>query len=56
MDVGEGSQRHFVVNAQAGTILETNRDAVLLMEFLPPDVPANVLANHFPALASVFQA
>jgi anaerobic magnesium-protoporphyrin IX monomethyl ester cyclase len=56
MDVGEGTQRHFIVNAHAGTILETNRDAVLLMEFLPPDVPTNVLADHFPALTPVFQA
>ena len=56
MDVGEGNQRHFIVNAHAGTVLETNRDAVLLMEFLPPDVPTNILADHFPALTPVFQA
>lgn len=45
--------RYFVVNARAGTILETNRDAVLLLEFMPKDVPVEAIARNFPVLESV---
>jgi anaerobic magnesium-protoporphyrin IX monomethyl ester cyclase len=49
----EDDMRYFVVNAQAGTILETNKDAVLLLEFMPKDVPVEVIISNFPVLQSV---
>ncbi|MCF1505814.1 radical SAM protein [Afifella sp. H1R] len=45
--------RFFVVNTHAGTILETNRDAVLVLEFMPQDVPLKTIVESFPALAPV---
>ena len=51
-----GAQRHFVVNAQAGKILETNRDAVLLLEFLPQDTPAAAIVAQFPVFEPILSA
>jgi anaerobic magnesium-protoporphyrin IX monomethyl ester cyclase len=49
----EGATRYFVVNSKAGTILETNRDAVLLLEFMPKDVPVETITRNFPVLQPV---
>ena len=48
-----GTDRHFVVNAFAGKVLETNRDAVLVLEFMPKDVPTEVLLTNFPIFEQV---
>ena len=45
--------RHYVVNTHAGKILETNRDAVILLEFLPKDTPTETVVKHFPVLEEV---
>ena len=45
--------RHFVVNTQAGKVLETNRDAVVVLEFLPKDIPTETVVQHFPVLEQV---
>ncbi|HEX2449245.1 MAG TPA: radical SAM protein [Methyloceanibacter sp.] len=53
----ERDATHFyVVNTQAGTILETNGDAVLLLEFMPKDVPAETIVTNFPALRGALVA
>ena len=49
-------ERYFVVNAQAGKILETNKDAVVLLTFLPQEMPAAEVAARFPVFAPVLQA
>jgi anaerobic magnesium-protoporphyrin IX monomethyl ester cyclase len=48
-------ERYFVVNAQAGKILETNKDAVVLLTFLPQEMPAAEVAARFPVFAPVLQ-
>ncbi len=45
--------RYFVVNAQSGKILETNRDALLILEFMPKDLPVQTLVGHFPVFDQV---
>lgn len=49
----EHATRYYVVNSKAGTILETNRDAVLLLEFMPKDVPVEAIILNFPVLHPV---
>jgi anaerobic magnesium-protoporphyrin IX monomethyl ester cyclase len=48
--------RFFIVNCQAGKVLETNQDAVLVLELAPKDVPLQTIAKTFPALAPVLAA
>jgi anaerobic magnesium-protoporphyrin IX monomethyl ester cyclase len=48
--------RYFVVNAQAGSVLETNQDAVLVLEFLPKDISRDAIVSNFPALEPVLAA
>jgi hypothetical protein len=50
-----GSDRHFVINPSAGKVLETNRDAVLVLEFMPKDVPTEVLLTNFPIFEQVVE-
>jgi hypothetical protein len=45
--------RHFVVNTLAGKILETNRDAVVALEFMPKDITSSEVIAHFPVLEQV---
>lgn len=56
LDPAAEHPRYFVVNSQAGRVLETNRDAVLLLEFLPKDIPLEAVANRFPALEPILAA
>lgn len=46
-------QRYFIVNAQSGKVLETNRDAVLVLEFMPKDLPLSTVVGHFPVFEQV---
>lgn len=47
--------RYFIVNTQAGRVLETNRDAMLLMEFLPKGVEAEAIVSHFPMMGQILR-
>jgi anaerobic magnesium-protoporphyrin IX monomethyl ester cyclase len=46
--------RYFIVNSENGRILETNKDAILLIEFFPPAARDETLLEWFPPLSSVF--
>ncbi|MCL6707305.1 radical SAM protein [Pseudomonas sp. R2.Fl] len=46
-------QRYFVVNAQSGKVLETNRDALLILEFMPKETPVSAIVSHFPVFEQV---
>jgi hypothetical protein len=50
-----GKQRYFVVNTQLGTILETNADAVLVLEFMPNDVGVDALIESYPLFGPALQ-
>lgn len=55
MSDATGKERHYVVNVQAGKILETNRDAVVVLEFIPQDLSASAIVEHFPVFEQVIR-
>jgi len=48
--------RYFVVNSDAGKILETNKDAILVLEFIPKNIQASALISHFPVFEQIIRA
>jgi len=48
--------RYFVVNSDAGKILETNKDAIMVLEFIPKNIQASTLISHFPVFEQVIRA
>jgi hypothetical protein len=49
----DGEPRYFVVNSQAGRILETNKDAVIVLEFMPRELSVKTLVSYFPIFEQV---
>ena len=49
----EGETLYYIVDPAVGRIMETNRDAVLVLQFMPPDTTLEQVADIFPGFGRV---